>query len=70
MPIWAELSNNANTESINVLKEVINGIALSVSQKVDLPDGRKQLLLSRTACSEISFALVAASAPNIEPELE
>ncbi len=57
MPIWAELSNNANTESINVLKEVINGMALSVSQKVDLPDGRKQLLLSRTACSEISSLL-------------
>ena len=78
LPIWTEISNSTDKESIAVLKETIQGMALLVRQEVELADGRRQLLLSRATCAEISSllsqrllrTLSLSSRDNTNPVLE
>ncbi|KAH8885105.1 hypothetical protein GQ53DRAFT_845689 [Thozetella sp. PMI_491] len=60
LPIWRDLSANPDTESTNILKEVIQGMALLVSQKAPSTSSSGEagkLLLSQATCDEICSLL-------------
>ncbi len=62
LPFWRSLCTKSDVESVNILKEVVQGLALFVSQKASLPalEGRpEKLFLPAATCEEICSLLSA-----------
>ncbi|KAK4153940.1 Dos2-interacting transcription regulator of RNA-Pol-II-domain-containing protein [Chaetomidium leptoderma] len=57
LPIWTDKTKEPVPEEKDVLKQVIQGLALLVSQQVLRPDGTPVLLCSDSVCSEICSLL-------------
>jgi DNA repair/transcription protein MET18/MMS19 len=59
LPVWADKIKEPVSEEKDVLKQVIQGLALLVSQQVLQPDGSPVLLCSGSVCSEICSLLTS-----------
>ncbi|KAK3990275.1 MMS19 nucleotide excision repair protein [Cladorrhinum sp. PSN332] len=59
LPIWAGKASEAGSEEKDVLKQVVQGLALLVSQKVLTQSGEVFLLYPGSVCSEICSLLTA-----------
>ncbi|KAL2178493.1 Dos2-interacting transcription regulator of RNA-Pol-II-domain-containing protein [Thermothelomyces heterothallicus CBS 202.75] len=59
LPVWAGKAQAPTPEEKDVLKQVIQGLALLVSQQVLQPDGAPVLLCSTSVCSEICSLLTS-----------
>lgn len=59
LPAWASKTQDPISEERDVLKQVIQGLALIVSQQVLQPDGAPALLCSHSVCSEICSLLTS-----------
>ncbi|KAK3311228.1 Dos2-interacting transcription regulator of RNA-Pol-II-domain-containing protein [Chaetomium strumarium] len=57
LPIWTAKGNEPASEEKDILKQVIQGLALLVSQQVLQPDGTAVLLCPTSVCSEICSLL-------------
>jgi DNA repair/transcription protein MET18/MMS19 len=57
LPVWTDKTKEPDSEERDVLKQVIQGLALLVSQQVLQPDGAPVLLCSGSVCSEICSLL-------------
>ncbi|KAK4170126.1 MMS19 nucleotide excision repair protein [Cladorrhinum sp. PSN259] len=57
LPIWTGKASEAGSEEKDVLKQVVQGLALLVSQKVLTPEGEVYLLYPGSICSEICSLL-------------
>lgn len=65
LPIWTGKAGEAGSEEKDVLKQVVQGLALLVSQKVLLPDGNVFLLYPAPLCSEICSLLTVTLANGL-----
>ncbi|KAH6854510.1 Dos2-interacting transcription regulator of RNA-Pol-II-domain-containing protein [Chaetomium sp. MPI-CAGE-AT-0009] len=59
LPVWTDKIKEPVSEEKDVLKQVIQGLALLVSQQVLQPDGSPVLLCSGSVCSEICSLLAS-----------
>ncbi|KAK4131841.1 hypothetical protein BT67DRAFT_444257 [Trichocladium antarcticum] len=59
LPIWTARGKVPISEESDVLKQVVQGLAMLVSQQVLRPDGQAVLLCSASVCSEICSLLTA-----------
>ena len=59
LPIWTAKANEPAPEERDVLKQVVQGLALLVSQQVLRPDGEAALLSPASVCSEICSLLTS-----------
>ncbi|KAK3330424.1 Dos2-interacting transcription regulator of RNA-Pol-II-domain-containing protein [Apodospora peruviana] len=57
LPIWVDKASEPDSETVDVLRKVIQGLALLVRQQVLGSDGEASLLCSRAVCSEICSLL-------------
>lgn len=57
LPLWTGKAKDPSSEETEVLKQVIQGLALLVTQQVLQPDGQAVLLFSGSVCSEICSLL-------------
>ncbi|KAK3298980.1 Dos2-interacting transcription regulator of RNA-Pol-II-domain-containing protein [Chaetomium fimeti] len=59
LPVWTDKIKGPVSEEKDVLKQVIQGLALLVSQQVLQPDGSAVLLCSGSVCSDICSLLIS-----------
>jgi DNA repair/transcription protein MET18/MMS19 len=59
LPVWTDKIKEPVSEEKDVLKQIIQGLALLVSQQVLQPDGSPVLLCSGSVCSEICSLLTS-----------